>query len=143
MAKNNPAKPSPGWWAVEHNIGSDRRLATLPEEMVLPCLGLLLAAIGRSISVESPIITEAELTRHSVVPAANTESILAAAHCLVDAGIWTYVPGEGFDCGASEHIAAKVDRIDRARKAVEARLAKKAQAASEASAEGYAWEDGE
>lgn len=112
--KNNTQKP--GWWAVQHNIGNDRRLASIPEPHVLSALGLLLGAEGYCISTEQHIITEAELTRHLVVGAASTESVLEAAKHLIEAGIWTEVPGVGIDCGAAHHIAAKTDRIERARR---------------------------
>jgi hypothetical protein len=60
-----------------------------------------------------------------IAGAASTESVLTAAQHLIDAGIWTEIPGEGIDCGASEHIAAKTERIEKARSAVTARLAKR------------------
>lgn len=113
-SKNNNQKP--GWWAVQHNIGNDRRLASIPEPHVLSALGLMLGAEGYCISTEQHIITEAELTRHLVVGAASTESVLEAAKHLIDAGIWTEVPGVGIDCGAASHIQAKTERIERARR---------------------------
>jgi hypothetical protein len=134
VTKDNPHQPRPGWWAVQHNIGNDRRLAAIPEDKVLPCLGLMLAATGWAISFETSIVTEAELTRHAIVGAASTESVLETASLLVDAGIWTHIPGVGYDCGATDHIEAKVERIDKARKAVEARLAKRAKECTEAQA---------
>lgn len=115
--------PSPGWWAVQHNIGNDRRLANIPEEHVLAALGLWLAATGWCIAFETEYITEAELARHAVVGAASTETVMAAARALIDAGIWTEVPGAGIDCGAAHHIEAKAERIERARKGAAARAA--------------------
>jgi hypothetical protein len=143
MAKENAHQPTPGWWAVQHNIGNDRRMAGLPEDKVLSCLGLMLAATGWAISFETSIVTEAELTRHAIIGAASTESVLETAALLVEAGIWTYIPGEGYDCGAAAHIEAKVERIDKARKAVEARLAKRAQERVEARTEldGEGWKN--
>lgn len=115
--------PTPGWWAVQHNIGNDRRLALIPEEHVLACLGLWLAATGWCIAFEAEYITEAELSRHAVVGAASTASVMAAAKALIDAGIWTEVPGVGIDCGASDHIQAKTERIERARRGGAAKAA--------------------
>ena len=116
MASKN-LNPRPGWWAVQHNIGHDRRLPQLPEEHVLSALGLLVAATGWAISFESPIITEADLRRHSVVSAASTESVMEAAAHLIAAGIWTEVPGVGIDCGASDEVHAQSARIHKARRA--------------------------
>jgi hypothetical protein len=128
--------PAPGWWAVHHHIGNDRRFALIPDEdKVLMCLGLMVAATGWGIAFETEIVTEADLTRHAIVGAASTESVLDAARLLVAAGIWTEVPGVGFDTGAAEHIAAKQDRIYKARAAVDARIKKRAQERAEALAE--------
>jgi hypothetical protein len=121
-----PAKPRPGWWAVQHNIGMDRNLSLLPDDKVLACLGLMVAATGFSIGFETPIVTLADLTRHGIVGAASTETILDAVQHLTDAGIWVEIPGVGYDCGATEYIDAKIDRIKKAQAAVEARLAKRA-----------------
>jgi hypothetical protein len=134
MSKDSAHQPTPGWWAVQHNIGNDRRLSLLPEDKVLAALGLLISATGWSIAFETPIVTEAELTRHAIVGAASTESVLETAALLVEAGIWTHIPGAGYDCGAGPHIEAKVERIEKARKAVEVRLAKRAQERAEARA---------
>jgi hypothetical protein len=112
--KNNT--PKPGWWAVQHNIGNDKRLTAIPEQHVLAALGLWLACEGYSIATEEAVITEPELTRHLVVGAASSESVLEAAKYLIEAGIWTEVPGIGIDCGADHHIQAKTDRIERARR---------------------------
>ena len=122
--KNN--NPTPGWWAVQHNIGNDRRLALIPEEHVIACLGLWLAATGYCIAFETETITEAELARHIIVGAASTASVMDAAKYLVEAGIWTEVPGTGIDCGASHHIKAKTERIERARRGGEAKAANSA-----------------
>lgn len=108
-------KPKPGWWAVPHTIGNDKRMASIPEPDVLACLGLLLAAEGYCIANEQDIITEAELTRHLVVGAASTESVLTAARHLIEAGIWTKTP-DGIDCGAAPLIQQKQDRIERSRR---------------------------
>lgn len=116
--------PTPGWWAVQHNIGNDRRLALIPEEHVLSSLGLWLATTGWCIAFETEYITEAELMRHAVVGAASTETVLAATRALLEAGIWTDVPGVGIDCGAADHIQAKAERIERARRGGEAKAAK-------------------
>jgi hypothetical protein len=124
--------PTPGWWAVQHNIGNDRRLALIPEEKVLACLGLWLAATGWCIAFEAEYITEAELSRHAVVGAASTESVMAAARALIEAGIWTEVPGVGIDCGASDHIQAKTERIERARRGGVAKAANAARGKQDA-----------
>ena len=118
---NNQA---PGWWAVPHNIGNDRRWALIPEDQVIACLGLYLAATGYCIAFETETITEAELSRHIVVGAASTSSVMDASRFLIDTGIWTLVPGEGIDCGAAQHIQAKTERIERARRGGEAKAAK-------------------
>lgn len=141
MAKHQTTRPRPGWWAVEHNVGGDRRLSTLPPDMVLPCLGLMIGATGWAISFETEIVTDADLTRHSIVGAASTSSILEAVKCLVEAGIWTYIEGVGYDCGARQHIEAKVDRIEKARNAVEAREVKRAQNAPQPSTEKQAMDE--
>lgn len=120
--KNNT--PTPGWWAVPHNIGNDRRWAYLPAESALSCLGLAISAMGYCIAFETETITEVELSRHIVVGAASTESVMDAAKHLIAAGIWTEVPGVGIDCGAAEHIQAKAERIERARRGGEAKAAK-------------------
>jgi hypothetical protein len=99
------------------------------------CIGLLVAGTGWSIAFETEIVTKGDLTRHAIVSAASTASVLEAAQCLVDAGIWVEIDGVAFDTGAAEHIAAKQDRIDKSRKAVEARLAKRAQERADARAE--------
>jgi hypothetical protein len=135
VTKSNSSTPAPGWWAVQHHVGNDRRLALLPQDKVLTCLGLLVAATGWSIAFETEIVTEADLTRHAIVGAASTASVMEAAELLVEAGIWMEVPGLGFDTGAAEHIQAKKDRIDKARAAVEARLRKRAIERAEALAE--------
>ena len=118
MTKRNSSTPAPGWWAVQHHVGNDRRLALLPPDKVLTCLGLLIAATGWSIAFETEIVSEADLTRHAIVGAASTASVIEAAKLLVQAGIWTEIPGVGFDTGAAEHITAKQDRIDKALAAV-------------------------
>lgn len=123
-SKNN--KPAPGWWAVPHNIGNDRKWAQIPEDQVLPCLGLFVAATGYCIAFETETITEAELSRHIVVGAASTPTVMVAARHLLEAGIWTEVPGHGIDCGAAQHILAKTERIERARRGGEAKAAKQA-----------------
>lgn len=120
--KNNT--PTPGWWAVPHNIGNDRKWAYLPAESALSCIGLAIAAMGYCIAFETETITEVELSRHIVVGAASTESVMDAARHLLAAGIWTEVPGVGIDCGAAEHIQAKTERIERARRGGEAKAAK-------------------
>jgi hypothetical protein len=124
---NKSSTPSPGWWAVPHNIGNDRKWAQIPEEQVLTCLGLYLAAMGYCISFETTTVTEAELSRHIIVGAASTPSVMDAAKHLLAAGIWTEVPGVGIDCGAAQHIQAKTERIERARKGGEAKAAKQTQ----------------
>lgn len=116
--------PTPGWWAVQHNIGNDRQWALLPEEHVIACIGLAIAATGYCISFETETITETELSRHIVVGAASSASVLEAAKQLIAAGIWKEVPGVGIDCGAAEHIQAKNDRIERARRGGAAKAAK-------------------
>lgn len=121
---NNQA---PGWWAVPHNIGNDRKWALIPEDQVIACLGLYLASTGYCIAFETETITEAELSRHIIVGAASTSSVLEAAKHLLDAGIWTEIPGVGIDCGAAPHIQAKTERIERARRGGEAKAAKQAQ----------------
>jgi hypothetical protein len=121
------SKPAPGWWAVPHNIGNDRKWAQIPEDQVLPCLGLYLAATGYCIGFETRTITELELARHIVVGAASTPTVMAAAQHLLDAGIWTEVPEIGIDCGAEQHILEKTERIERARRGGEAKAAKYAQ----------------
>lgn len=123
---NNPA---PGWWAVPHNIGNDRRWALIPEDQVIACLGLYLASTGYCIGHETPTLTEAELSRHLVVGAASTSSVLEAAQHLLNAGIWTEIPGVGIDCDATPHIQAKTERIERARRGGEAKAAKYSQPA--------------
>ena len=120
-SKNNT--PTPGWWAVQHNIGNDRRWALLPENQVLACVGLYLTTTGYCIAFETEIITEAELSRHIIIGAASTDTVLAAARHLIAAGLWTEMPGVGIDCGAAEHIKAKTERIDRARRGGEAKAA--------------------
>jgi hypothetical protein len=135
MTQNKSSVPAPGWWAVHHHIGNDRRFALIPEDKVLMCIGLLVAGTGWSIAFETEIVTKGDLTRHAIVSAASTASVLEAAQCLVDAGIWVEIDGVAFDTGAAEHIAAKQDRIDKSRKAVEARLAKRAQERADAKAE--------
>ena len=119
--------PAPGWWAVQHNVGNDRKWALIPEDQVLACLGLYLASTGYCISFETETITEAELSRHIIVGAASTASVLDAARHLLAAGIWTEVLGVGIDCGAAEHIQAKTERIERARRGGEAKAAKYSQ----------------
>jgi hypothetical protein len=121
---NNQA---PGWWAVPHNIGNDRKWALIPEEQVIACLGLYLASTGYCIAFETETITEAELSRHIIVGAASTSSVMTAAKHLLEAGIWTEVPGIGIDCGAGQHIQAKTERIERARRGGEAKAAKYSQ----------------
>ncbi len=143
MTDNKAHQPSPGWWAVQHNIGNDRRLAGIDDpDKVLSCLGLMLGAIGWAISFETSVITTKDLNRHGIVGAASTASVLEAAALLVEAGIWTEVAGVGFDCGATPHIKAKVDRIEKARAAVEARLAKKLKARTDAAVDGWTTQDG-
>lgn len=120
--------PAPGWWAVPHNIGNDRKWAQIPEEQVLACIGLYLASTGYCIAYEIQTVSFEELSRHIVCGAASTQSVMDAAQHLLAAGIWTDVPGVGIDCGAAHHILAKTERIERARKGGEAKAAKQAQA---------------
>ena len=143
MTKSNAHVPAPGWWAVQHNIGNDRRWASLPEDQVLSAIGLYICALGHSIGFETPTITTQELARHMIAGAASTESVLAVTQHLIDAGIWTEIPGEGIDCGAAEHIAAKTDRIEKARSAVAARLAKRDRQRLEAESYHFDAEGGE
>ena len=121
---NNPA---PGWWAVPHNIGNDRKWALIPEDQVIACLGLYVATTGYCIAFETETITHAELSRHIIVGAASTSSVMEACQHLLAAEIWTDVPGVGIDCGASPHIQAKTERIERARRGGEAKAAKSIQ----------------
>jgi hypothetical protein len=126
MTKTNAHIPAPGWWAVPQNIGSDRRWAAIANPAdVLPALGLYIAAQGYCIAFETETITMQELSRHIIIGAADTESVLAVAKTLLDAGLWVEIPGVGIDCDAAQHIAAKTDRIDKARAAVAARIAKR------------------
>ena len=120
--------PAPGWWAVPHNIGNDRKWAQIPEEQVLACLGLYLASTGYCIAFETETVSHLELERHIIVGAASTPSVMDAASHLIAAGIWTELPGVGIDCGAAQHIQDKTERIERARKGGEAKAAKQAQA---------------
>ena len=94
----------------------------------------MIAATGWAISFETSIVTEAELTRHAVVGAASTSSVVEAVQHLVEAGIWEHIPGVGYDCGATEHIEAKVDRIAKARHAVEVRIEKRQREQDDAAA---------
>ena len=120
----NKKQPSPGWWAVPQNIGNARMWAAIDPEHVTACLGLWVSAIGYCIAFETETITENELSRHVVIGAASSETVMNATKHLIDAGIWTVVPGIGIDCGAADHIQAKLDRIERSRKGGEAKAAK-------------------
>ena len=132
MTKINAHIPAPGWWAVPHNIGNDRRWAKIAPDRVLSALGLYIAAQGYCIAFETETITVEELSRHIVIGTADTASVLEVTQLLTDAGIWTEVPGVGIDCDAAQHIAAKTERIDKARAAVAARIAKRERERTEA-----------
>ena len=132
MTKINAHSPAPGWWAVPHNIGNDRRWAKIAPDRVLSALGLYIAAQGYCIAFETETITVEELSRHIVIGTADTASVLEVTQLLTDAGIWTEVPGVGIDCDAAQHIAAKTERIDKARAAVAARIAKRERERAEA-----------
>jgi hypothetical protein len=132
MTTTNAHIPAPGWWAVPHNIGNDRRWAKIAPERVLSAVGLFVAAQGYCIAFETETITMEELSRHIVIGAADTESVIETAKLLIEAGIWTEVPGVGIDCDAAPHIAAKTVRIDKARAAVAARIAKRQRERDEA-----------
>ena len=132
MTKTNAHIPTPGWWAVPHNIGNDRRWAKIAPDKVLSALGLYIAAQGYCIAFETETITVEELSRHIVIGTADTTSVLEVTQLLIDAGIWTEVPGVGIDCDAAQHIAAKTERIDKARAAVAARIAKRERERTEA-----------
>ena len=132
MTKINAHIPAPGWWAVPHNIGNDRRWAKIAPDRVLSALGLYIAAQGYCIAFETETITVEELSRHIVIGTADTASVLEVTQLLTDAGIWTEVPGVGIDCDAAQHIAAKTERIDKARAAVAARIAKRERERAEA-----------
>jgi hypothetical protein len=124
--------PAPGWWAVPHNIGNDRRWARIAPDRVLAALGLYIAAQGYCIAFETETITLEELSRHIIIGTADTASVLEVTRLLIDAGIWTEVPDVGIDCDAAQHIAAKTERIDKARAAVAARIAKRQRERDEA-----------
>jgi hypothetical protein len=132
MTKINAHIPAPGWWAVPHNIGNDRRWAKIAPDRVLSALGLYIAAQGYCIAFETETITVEELSRHIIIGTADTASVLEVTQLLIDAGIWTKVPGVGIDCDAAQHIAAKTERIDKARAAVAARIAKRQRERDEA-----------
>jgi hypothetical protein len=132
MTKQNTHIPAPGWWAVPHHIGNDRKWAKIAPEQVLAAVGLYLAVQGSCIAFDSETITLEELSRHLVIGAADTQSVLETARVLIEAGIWTEVPGVGIDCDAAPHIAAKIERIDKARAAVAARIAKRQRERDEA-----------
>ena len=132
MTKINAHIPAPGWWAVPHNIGNDRRWAKIAPDKVLSALGLYIAAQGYCIAFETETITVEELSRHIVIGTADTGSVLEVTQLLIDAGIWTEVPAVGIDCDAAQHIAAKTERIDKARAAVAARIAKRERERTEA-----------
>lgn len=123
----NSSKPAPGWWAVPHNIGQDRKWALIPEEQVIACLGLYVATTGYCIAFESTTITHVELSRNIIIGAASSASVIEAAKHLLAAGIWTEIPDVGIDCGATPHIQAKTERIERARRGGEAKAAKSIQ----------------
>jgi len=125
--------PAPGWWAVPHNIGSDRRWAAIKNPAdVLSAVGLYITAQAYCIGFETETITLEELSRHLVIGAADSESVIATARVLIEAGIWTEVPGVGIDCDAAQHIEAKTERIKRAQEAVAARIAKRQRERNEA-----------
>ena len=109
----NKTKPAPGWWAVPHTVGNDRRLYDIPQDQVLSCLGLMIATQGWAIAFESPIISDAELSRHAVVGSASTKTVLKAASLLIEAGIWKRLEDGTIDCGAEDDIQAKLDRQKR------------------------------
>jgi hypothetical protein len=123
----NSNKPAPGWWAVPHNIGHDRKWALIPEDQVIACLGLYVATTGYCIAFETAIISNVELSRNIIIGAASTKSVIEASQHLLAAGIWTEIPDVGIDCGAAPHIQAKTERIDRARRGGEAKAAKNIQ----------------
>jgi hypothetical protein len=106
-------KQAPGWWSVDHNVGNDRRLYLIDERYVLSALGLHIAATGAAIAHETFIITDQELARHAIVGAASTKTVVKAAECLIEAGIWTRLEDGTIDCGAEEAIQAKLDRQGR------------------------------
>jgi hypothetical protein len=106
-------KQAPGWWAVDHNVGNDRRLYLIDERYVLSALGLYIAATGSAIAHETFIITDQELARHAIVGAASTKTVMKAAECLIEAGIWTRLEDGTIDCGAEEAIQAKLVRQKR------------------------------
>jgi hypothetical protein len=124
--------PAPGWWAVPHHIGNDRKWAKIAPEQVLSALGLYIAAQGYCIAFETETITREELSRHIIIGTADTASVLEVTQLLIEAGIWTEVPGVGIDCDALQHITAKTERIDKARAAVAARIAKRQRERDEA-----------
>jgi hypothetical protein len=93
---------------------------------------LYIAALGYSIAFDAETITMEELSRHIVIGAADTQSVIETAKLLIEAGIWTEVPGVGIDCDALQHITAKTERIDKARAAVAARIAKRQRERDEA-----------
>jgi hypothetical protein len=131
--KTNAHIPAPGWWAVPHNIGSDRRWAAIKNPAdVLAAVGLYLCGQAYCIGFETSTITMEELSRHIVIGAADSESVVATAKVLIDAGIWTEIPGVGIDCDATQHIEAKTERIKRAQEAVAARIAKRQRERNEA-----------
>lgn len=120
MDNNFGFEPAPevGWVKISHHIGTDPKLADVTEDKVLAALGLAVAGLGYAVARETNFITEQQLRRHAVVPAASPETVLDAAQTLVAAGLWDLTnDGDFIIGGAEEAVHEKRERIERASRA--------------------------
>ncbi len=114
----DPAPEVVGWVKVSHHIGSEPKLSDVPEEHVLACLGLAVAALGYAVARETTTLTLNQLRRHAVVPAASPDVVVEVANGLVAAGLWDLTDDGDFVIGgAAEAIEEKRTRIERAARA--------------------------
>ena len=115
-----------GWVQISENVGSDPALMDLEDaKLLLPALGLMVAAIAACVGKDDTFLSKSEMFR-TVVPGADQASLEAALEALASVGLVieaTQNGRPGWEVGCEGLIAEKAKRVGRARDAADKRWA--------------------